>query len=146
MFAGAEQFFWIDTAGALHAAGHNGSGQLGLPPSPPLREGAPVTLPELPAGMSFAAHASCAWTEAGPIRCAGLDERLVPRDPRFGGARGDGSWREIPGLREIATVDQGARMGCAVLQNGELRCWGVGARGDGNARTLGAPTQVVMPR
>jgi hypothetical protein len=146
MHAGADQLFLWLVGGTAAVMGHNGAGQLGLPPSRPLRTAASV--PPMPfVDMAFARHASCGWAETGAVWCAGLDDALRPRtlsplDPlpsavaglRADGhdeapriERGDGRWVEIPGVRDVRALDLDGRVSCALEASGAIRCWG----GDG---------------
>jgi hypothetical protein len=145
LFGGADQLFARLEGGVWVALGHNGVGQLGLEPSPPVLEPA-VTAANPFTSMAFAYHLSCGWAEQGPLACAGLDEELRPRDVDvFGpshGYRGDGLWRVVPEVRDVRALDSDGRITCALGASGAIWCWG-GEGGGTGPREVG-PAEIAL--
>lgn len=137
LFGGAEQLFAERRGGTWIVLGHNGVGQLGLPPSRPLIDPAPTSPPPFTA-MAFGYHHSCGWAESGGLECAGFDPRTlaphhvsvslvgtavlegtpVPED------RGDGRWVSIPTVTGVLAFDGDGLASCALDRRGGLWCWG----------------------
>jgi hypothetical protein len=155
LLGGAEQLFAERRGGTWIVLGHNGVGQLGLPPSRPLIEPAPSSPPPFTA-MSFGYHLSCGWGETGGIECAGLDPRTL--EPRHvsgllvGAAvlsgepvpedRGDGRWVSIPRVTDVLALDGDGLVTCALDRQGGLWCWGGGDAARAAAWT--EPTRVAL--
>jgi hypothetical protein len=157
LFFGGEQACVTDRFGLVRCLGHNGVGQLGLPPSRPIERLTDVPGLSGIVGAAFDYHVSCFWQTAGPLYCAGLDpEDLVPRGRQGGlgllGAgndelRGDGSIHAIEEIRNVRAVDVG-RHGCAVTRGGEVWCWGRnrdGQLGRGDPHDVLRPARVPLP-
>jgi hypothetical protein len=155
LLGGAEQLFAERRGGTWIVLGHNGVGQLGLPPSLPLLEPTPRSPPPFTA-MAFAYHLSCGWSETGGIECAGIDPRtlephqvggllagtLFPGETVPAEDRGDGSWVSIPRVTDVVALDSDGLVTCALDRRGGLWCWGGGPTARGAAWT--EPTRVEL--
>ena len=116
-------------AAGVDCWGDNESGQLGDGTN--LRRSSPVAVADLQAAVdisSGAAH-TCAVTREGAAKCWGSDPY---------GQLGIGSWQypypntpvNVVGLQSgVSSITAGADHTCALLQNGELKCWGNGEDG-----------------
>ncbi|MEE2811940.1 MAG: hypothetical protein VX320_01855, partial [Candidatus Thermoplasmatota archaeon] len=97
--------------------------------------------------MSSGASHSCAIIANGSVLCWGrnnvgqlgigtLTDVNVP------------TWAELPTGRSAVMIDAGTSHTCAVLDNGELYCWGLnadGQLGDGTTSYKFSPTQANLP-
>lgn len=143
LVGGFEQMCAVVRDREVECWGHDGVGQLALPPSPPILR--PVAVSAIPAdatGFAFGDHASC-WIASGEVVCAGIGEDLRPRAHGDHVDRGDGSTRVIPGLREVSGIALHPFGGCAVAR-GEVWCWGGGVRGDGTWWSSATPRRVAL--
>lgn len=139
LFVGGGQRFAVSEDGAVRAWGGAGSGELGVAPGsgPDGRHGEPVAVEGLPSEeltIVASARASCAYGATGPLRCAGA----VPFTSE-GDAPG---FREVEGVADVRAFALRGGAGCAVVADGEVRCWGEVLRADGRARRWLTPTPV----
>ncbi|MBK6809714.1 MAG: hypothetical protein IPG81_12560 [Sandaracinaceae bacterium] len=142
--------------GAVVCWGSDALGQLGNGAGGPAVQHAPVGVVGLDGAASRAvalavgdAH-TCAVLDTGSVRCWGLDERGQVGD---GGsnAASISSPVTVAGLDGSADrairVSAGAEHSCALLESGEVRCWGdnvFGQLGHGSVNTSeGAPVSVA---
>jgi alpha-tubulin suppressor-like RCC1 family protein len=112
----------LDDGGAM-CWGHNQWGQLG--DGSRTDRSVPVTvesLGETPIMLSAGAYHTCALSQAGEVRCWGLNDY---------GQVGDGTRepRPIPqGVwplgSDVVSVSAGSNHSCAVMRNGGVQCWG----------------------
>ncbi|MGZ3457962.1 MAG: RCC1 domain-containing protein [Archangium sp.] len=144
--------------GSVRCWGQNDQGQLGngrqSPPGAPL-ETVPAPVVDLDGAVELAAsltHA-CARRADGTVRCWGANWSGEVGD----GSRGLGLARPsatpVQGLRGVVQVvaggscqPAGGAHGCALLEDGTVRCWGdngSGQLGDGTTESRPSPTPVV---
>jgi len=141
----------IDAAGGVQCTGDNAAGRLGRDTSPALfADGfAPV------AGLTGAtaimvttgANHVCALLDDGAVACWGSNQFGQLGDPNAGSSETTPVTPVgLDGTTPVAQIDAGENHTCAVLQSGEVRCWGddaSGQIGDGTAGdTATSPTQV----
>jgi len=145
--AGYDHSCLIDSAGGVHCWGVNGDGQLG--DGSTQQRSTPVPVLGLESGVTQLALGfshSCALLEDGSVRCWGQD---------IYGQLGDGDSNDngnsnvpiaITSLgTSVTAISAGFRHSCAILSDGELRCWGSnlhGQLGDGSQTDRFAPTPV----
>ena len=137
---GGESACWW-TRNHWMCSGHNGTGQLGARPSPPLTT--PVRFPGAMTSLTLAAHRSCGVDAAGRVQCAGVLLSGAARDPEVD--RGRGGLTRIGDITDARSVALGTDLGCAVLASGGVRCWGDGYQGglgDGTSSIVTTPTLV----
>ena len=112
--------------GILGAYGTHSQYNISSPPSTPINLGAGRTAVAVSAGH----HHTCAILDNGDLKCWGNDG-----DPSGGGQLGDGggiAWTHTPpstpidlGVgRTAIAVSAGEDHTCAILDNGDLKCWG----------------------
>ncbi len=90
---------------------------------------------------------TCALSSAGAVRCWGSN-----REGQLGTRDAAGNQRETPvdvlGLGSgVAAISAGQRHTCALLQSGEVRCWGAndsGQLGDGSTQQRSQPVVVAL--
>ncbi len=116
-------------SGAVKCWGANDKGQLGNGLS--LDSATPVALPSLSSGvvaLALGGEHSCALTSAGGVKCWGRNDH---------GQVGDGSnvdrsspvdvFELTSGVKALAA---GKQHTCALMQSGQMRCWGAGEGAD----------------
>lgn len=173
--AGAEHTCALRAGGTVVCWGSNEFGQLGesgvrIAWTPRLVEGVDDA-----AQIAAAGGVTCARRKQGAVRCWGSvreKQVLAAKDdiPGIEGAQdiavgpdqltarlADGSIvqkslrdatpvRPVPGITTATQVSAGYRHACALLRNGEVRCWGrneVGELGNGSTRASSTPVRVV---
>jgi alpha-tubulin suppressor-like RCC1 family protein len=139
--AGGDQTCVLVDGGQVRCWGANGSGQLGTgdgarhpsPPAAALALGTGRTAASLALGGAFA----CALLNDGHVKCWG-DNRAHQLGSWLGGpAYGDHPGEVGDALPEVAlgggrtarAVAAGRRHACAILDNGDVRCWGDNVHG-----------------
>jgi alpha-tubulin suppressor-like RCC1 family protein len=130
------------SSGAVKCWGANSDGQLG--DGTRTKRLTPVDVSSLTDAASISAgeRSTCARTNAGAVKCwgeglngqigdGGQDDRLVPT--------------QVQGLESgVASISVGGNHVCAILNSGQLMCWGANYQG---ALGLGTttPSQVTLP-
>lgn len=93
-----------------------------------------------PAEVDCGDYTTCGVTSGGQARCWGRDKE---------GEIGDGGGADkpatvVPGLGKVKKVVLAARFGCALLEDGKVKCWGTGRiANDSKPYTNAKPTPVV---
>ena len=128
--------------GGVRCWGANGDGQVGdgTTHQPDVPQKVPVEVQGISSAVSAVAGHShtCALLESGEVRCWGYN---------FNGQLGHGEGdREEPapvnveGISTAEALSAGAHFTCALLESGEVRCWGTNKNGElGNGTT--APSE-----
>jgi alpha-tubulin suppressor-like RCC1 family protein len=137
--------------GTVQCWGSNGYGQLGVPPSTFSVTLASLALPvtglqnvvQLASGTDF----NCVVNTSGLVQCWGSN-----RQGQLGINSLLSNFYEPMTVLDLGTVSQvscGNTQTCAVLTNGDLRCWGgnsQGQQGVGNTTNLLRPGPVILTR
>ena len=140
--------------GELKCWGENGKGQLGqlgttdshIPPSTAVNLGTGRTAVAVSAGV----YHTCAILDNGDVKCWGSDYRS-----QLGNGATSGNQYTPPNTaidlgtgRTAVALSAGYYHGCAILDNGDLKCWGwdqAGQLGDGGTNTdQSSPTLVNL--
>lgn len=104
-------------------------------PRPPVS--AAALAPERPVQLALGTNVSCARSNAGRVRCWGLESSGVFLDA----PRGRRTPTEIPAIRAVSELFVGGAHACALDADGALACWG-----NNYDEQLGASTQGVSPQ
>jgi hypothetical protein len=124
--AGDDHICAVTSAGGVKCWGYNFQGQLGLgrDGNDLINVGVPTDVVGLSSGVSSISagyNSTCVVTEAGGVKCWGLDGSAGSGAGLFGHA----TPFDIPGLeqgvREVSTSGSGT---CALLESGAVKCWG----------------------
>ncbi len=138
---------WVGTLGrALTAGLMLLGGFLALAPAPGAGATAALIDPGPVAMMDVGSQHACALTSSGALRCWGQN-RWSSHDGRLGDGTGANS--SIPvgvvGISDATHISAGNEATCAVVEPGEVRCWGTnehGAFGDGTTNDSDIPVAV----
>ena len=131
--------------GKLNAGGENDEGQLGTGNTTSLNiPSAPINLGGKAVAISLGREHSCAVLENGEVKCWGAN---------YSGQLGTGNNTSlnIPSAAinlggKAVAISLGIVHSCAILENGELKCWGrnySGKLGTGNNTDLNAPSAPI---
>lgn len=101
--------------------------------------------PDLTAGVEH----TCAL-QAGRVRCWGGNEFHQLGDPSLRNGRGQFRAARLPvaGVTRAVALGAGAHHTCAIVEGGELRCWGhggYGQLGDGGRDDAATPRALALP-
>ena len=149
---GASHSCALTVSGAVLCWGDRTSGQLGDGGSITGSQSGPATVSgidgvnlkatEIAAGDYF----SCAILQSGEVRCWGDDSGGQLGDGGSGTQNAPVSVSGIDGVSQKAiAIATGASHSCAILQSGQVLCWGdnsYGQLGDGSGMSQPAPSQV----
>ncbi len=140
----------VDMEGVVWCWGSNNNGQVGYPTGEDLFSPSPgrVSLPfdERAVDISAGNSNTCAVAESGHVYCWGGNAE--------GGSLGVGDPSsfisnrplEVLDIRTATAVSNGGRHACAIVDDGDLVCWGrnqYGSVGDGTTIDRPAPTPVI---
>jgi alpha-tubulin suppressor-like RCC1 family protein len=123
--AGQETTCAVHEGGTVSCWGENTTGLLGTGTNRPAHENKPKLVPGLTGVESVAIgfdHA-CAVHTDGTVSCWGRG-----RDGALGNGTKSAAISKpvvVPGLRDVTEVSAGQRFSCALLNTGEVRCWGL---------------------
>jgi alpha-tubulin suppressor-like RCC1 family protein len=127
--AGTDHVCAIDAAGKLACWGSSYSGQTGAKVSSAVVADSAATLGSLPPLVSVSASLfhTCAVTKDGRVACWGSndDRRAIPDSKDEGTEKP----RFVAGVEGAVEVAAGGYHTCALLGDGEVRCWGDNSRG-----------------
>jgi alpha-tubulin suppressor-like RCC1 family protein len=132
--------------GRVQCWGSGARGQLGSATRDSSRT--PVYVAGLAGVTAIAAGAvhTCALLEDGTVRCWGSNEEGELGD---GGVSDGTSPVDVIGLADrVTAIEAGSRHTCAILTDGDVRCWGPNERGqigDGTTTARSEPVDVVAP-
>ncbi|MFH2007134.1 MAG: protein kinase [bacterium] len=138
----------VDAKGGAWCWGNNASGQLGDTTSrlrfEPVKVVGLSAVSTLSAGGGYLGGHTCATDTRGNLYCWGnnLSGQLGHREPADAHQKPQRLER-IGGI--VARVEAGGRHTCAILQSGEVRCWGRntdGQLGDGTLNDRPYPTKI----
>jgi alpha-tubulin suppressor-like RCC1 family protein len=140
--AGSTHGCAVTATGGVKCWGLNTNGEIG--DGTLTTRTAPVDVPDLASGVTAVAtgeHHSCALTEAGGVKCWGLNDR---------GQLGDGTnvQRTTPvdvqGLTNaVAAITAGQHHTCALTASGGAKCWGNNANGQLGDNTVANRTAPI---
>lgn len=138
LVAGGDHTCVRSPAGAMRCWGHGTAGELGYGNLEHIGDDeAPVDAGDVPLGWTAAAIAageftSCATNGAGAARCWGYSDYGEVGQPGYstvGGSNTPASLGDIDVGGPVAAVATGDEHTCARLDDGSVRCWGLGADG-----------------
>lgn len=146
--AGAYHTCVIDTSGGVSnhgyvsCWGYNGQGQLGDGGTASRAYPAGITLPKAAVSVAAGGYHSCASLVDGSVYCWGYNGYGQAGDPAT-----VGSWvtvpRQVPGISGAVAVTTGQYHSCALLEWGDVFCWGLAS--DGQLGDTAGPSQSVTP-
>ena len=134
------------TSGEVKCWGYDNNGQLGIDSGPSSTVGcddtpvdhSPIDLDGVAVQVDATENNSCALREDGVLLCWGRGEEGQIGDASGGNDAASPLAVDVGGLVEQFSI--GPFHSCAVLESGEIRCWGLGtygALGYGNTETVG---------
>lgn len=136
----------LKPTGEIYCWGANKKDQLGLENTPDIRVSTPQKLSWFTGASDLAlgARFSCAIDSSDAVKCWGLS-----KNGSLGAGMPSGSTTASPvpvaNVSDARSIAAGENFGCAVVQSGEVKCWGLNSKGqlgDGTTENASQAVQV----
>ncbi len=132
----------VSACGGAGSAGKSVSPQASASADEAAKESADSTPDGPPKDIDCGDFTTCAIATDGLARCWGRD-----KEGELGDGKGKGERVKraaVPGLGKVKKVALASRFGCAILEDGRVKCWGTGRiANDGKPFTDAKPTLVA---
>ncbi|MEZ4450186.1 MAG: hypothetical protein R3B09_11985 [Nannocystaceae bacterium] len=140
--AGAEHPCALAGSGRAYCWGANSDGALGDGSTSDRRAPVGVQVPQGLRDLAAGDRFTCGLAQSGGVLCWGSNDGLVLGEAPPSSDPDDGGVREVRGVDSVQSLAAGSGFTCAVVQSGEVECWGDNASGQ---LGVASPAQTKKP-